>query len=343
LDWTRLDLKDVEGYVPGEQPQMARLVKLNTNENPYPPSPLVKETFDKFSVESLRLYPDPMMTELRKTASDVYGVAADWIIGGNGSDEILSMLLRCAVSPKEKVWTVYPTYSLYPILVRIAGGEPASMDLKDDGALPAGLADVPGRLLLLANPNPPLGTVYSLQEIEQLCLAQNKIIAVDEAYADFAGVSAISLLEKYENLVVIRTFSKSYSLAGVRLGLAFCRGEIRDAMLKVKDSYNVNRLTQALGIAALKDQACLRQNVAKIVKTRKRLTESLEELGFTVFPSGGNFVFAKPPGRNAREVFEKLRSQGVLVRYFPVRRLDDGLRITVGTEPEIERLLEILQ
>lgn len=322
---------------------MRRLVKLNTNENPYPPSPLVERAFREMSVESFRLYPDPMMRELRQAASEVYGVSADWIIGGNGSDEILSMILRCSVSPQDTVWMVYPTYSLYPILVQIAGGKPESLDLKDDGALPEELFGVHGRMLLLSNPNPPWGTVYLQEEIERLCRSQDKIIVVDEAYADFAGVSAIPLLSKYENLVVSRTFSKSYSLAGVRLGLAFCRGEIRDAMLKVKDSYNVNRLTQSLGTAALRDQPYLHGNVAKIIRTRERLASSLREIGFEVYPSGGNFVFAKPPAGKAREVFERLRAEGVLLRYFPVRRLQDGFRITVGTESEIDTLLDALK
>ena len=341
--WTRKDLETVNGYTPGEQPKNRELIKLNTNENPYGPSPRVGETLSALSADSLRLYPDPVATQLRQKASEVYDVPPEWIIAGNGSDEVLAMLLRCAVSPGEKVLMVYPTYSLYPILAQIAGGAPESIDLREDQSLPESLAECRARVLFLANPNSPIGTVFPQEAIEGLCEKGDKIVAVDEAYADFAGVTSLPLLRKYENIVVFRTLSKSYSLAGVRLGLAFCRGEIREAMFKVKDSYNVNRITQELAIAALRDPEHMEQNVSKIVATRKRLRDALESLGFEVPQSGANFLFAKPPQGNARRIQNALREKGILVRFFNAHALDNGLRITIGTDDEIDRLIQTLK
>jgi histidinol-phosphate aminotransferase len=329
----RKNVAALAGYVPGEQPTQNGFVKLNTNENPYPPSPRVFRAVKKAVNSSLRLYPEPLSDTLRSLAAKVYGLAPENILAGNGSDEILSILMRSFVGPKDRVVFPVPTYSLYDTLVAIQDGEPVGLDYAPDFSLPDALFSQGAAVTFLCNPNSPSGTLTPLPEI-------------DEAYVDFAeseGASMLPLVRRFPNLVVLRTFSKSFSLAGMRIGLAFASEELISGMMKVKDSYNLNRLSMVAATAALEDLPWMSRNVRRIQKSRKKLTTGLSKLGYTVHPSHANFVLAQKPGENLRRVYESLKRKKVLVRYFDLSRLQDCLRITVGRPDEIETLLRELE
>ena len=333
------------GYVPGEQPRGDSVIKLNTNENPYPPSPRVLAALRKATNGSLRLYPQPLSDTLRSVAAEVYGVRPENIIAGNGSDEILSMLLRSFVGPGDRVAFPVPTYSLYDTLIEIHAGVRAAVEYPSDFSLPASLAAQNAVLTFLCNPNAPSGTLVGLQEIEQLARRVAGILVIDEAYVDFAGsegASSLPLIHRLPNLVVLRTFSKSFSLAGMRIGLGFAPEEIILGMMKVKDSYNVNRLSMVAATAALQDIPWMTRNVRRIQSSRKKLTSGLERLGYHVYPSHANFVLARKQEQNMSAVYEQLKVRNILVRYFDTPGLQDCLRITVGTPKEVRALLNEL-
>jgi histidinol-phosphate aminotransferase len=336
----------MEGYVPGEQPQDRRYIKLNTNENPYPPSPHVLEALRNAVTDDLRLYPDPNAQALRVKAAEVYGVEPDNILAGNGSDDLLSMLFRACVdagAPADVAYPV-PTYSLYDTLAKIQGAEPKTIPFGPDFALPSeALLAVGARLNLICNPNSPSGTLTSVSTIAEFARRAKGIVVVDEAYADFARESALSLLTSCPNVVVLRTFSKSFSLAGMRVGLAFGSREIIDELGKVKDSYNLDRLSIVAARAALEDLPWMQANIAKVKATREVLVRELGQMGFRVPPSEANFVFAVHPKLGAAELYGALRERGILVRHFATPALRDGLRITVGTNEENGALLSALR
>jgi histidinol-phosphate aminotransferase len=330
--------------VPGEQPAPgARLVKLNTNENPYPPSPRVLEAMRHGVVETVRLYPDPDATALRRRASAVYGVPVEGILVGNGSDELLSLLVRAVVDPGGAVAYPVPTYSLYRTLVDLHEARAVEVPFDGDWGVPPALADVGAPLTFLCNPNSPSGTFIPIADVAGLARQVGGVLVVDEAYVDFASDHALRLLPEHPNVVVLRTFSKSFSLAGLRVGLAFGHPDVIEGLRTVKDSYNVNRLTQLGAEAALADLAAMEDNVRRIRATRTGLVAALTEIGFTIPPSEANFVLAQRPGRSMAPVARALATRGVLVRHFPVLGLDDALRITVGTDDEIAALLTALR
>jgi histidinol-phosphate aminotransferase len=332
----------MHAYVPGEQPHDPSVVKLNTNENPYPPSPAVLAAVAAAASADLRLYPDPAATALRDAAARVYGVTPEQVLVGNGSDDLLTMLMRAAVGADDVVVYPEPTYSLYDTLVTIQEGRALTIPFAPDFSLPPALGAAEGRLLMLCNPNSPSGTFTRVAALEELIRGRDGLVVVDEAYVDFAPASALPLLARYDNLVVLRTLSKSFSLAGMRIGLAFGHPAVLAEVAKVKDSYNVSRLAIAAGVAALTDYAWMERNVARIVATRARLSAALADRGFDVLPSAANFVFARRPGEDQAPVQARLRAAGVLVRHFATPRLADGLRISVGTEEEIDRLVAAL-
>jgi histidinol-phosphate aminotransferase len=341
----RHNIVAMTGYVPGEQPGDDGVIKLNTNENPYGPSPKVYATLKRALNSSLRLYPEPQSDTLRTAAARLYGVKPGNIIVGNGSDEILSMLLRCFVGPGDRVAYPVPTYSLYDTLVEIQDGSKATVNYAADFALPAELAEQNAALTFVCNPNAPSGTLLSLAAIEKLARSVTGLLAVDEAYIDFAateGASAIPLIDQLPNLIVLRTFSKSFSLAGMRVGLAFAEERIIAGMMKVKDSYNVNRLSLLAATAALEDLPWMRRNTQRIQRSRKKLSGGLERLGYHVYPSQANFVLARKDGESLRNIYEELKQRGILVRYFDFPDLRDCLRITVGTPSEVKILLKEL-
>ena len=330
------------GYIPGEQPGDDQLAKLNTNENPYPPSPRVLAALRNATNQSLRLYPEPLSDCLRNIAAEVYGVGPQNILAGNGSDEILSMVLRCFVGRGDRVAFPVPTYSLYETLVKIQDGNQVGVPYPADFAIPPELHSANAAVTFLCNPNSPSGTLVALTAIEKLARAVAGVIVVDEAYIDFAEdprSSAISLIKNIPNLIVLRTFSKSFSLAGLRIGLAFAPAELIGGMMKVKDSYNLNRLSLIAATAALQDLPWMQGNVRLIQQTRRQLVDGLSKRGFYVYPSDANFVMAQKKGQEQKALYQALRERKIFVRYFDTPELRDSLRITVGTPEEVERLL----
>ena len=344
----RKSVEAMSAYVPGEQPAPgAKVTKLNTNENPYPPSPRVGEAVAAELAEGgtrLRLYSDPASLEFRKAASETYDFPVDRILAGNGSDELLALIVRAVVDPGDVVAYPYPTYVLYETLAEAQAARVREVPFPRDFSLPRELFGVDAKLVFVASPNSPSGTTYPAPAIRELAESVPRaLVVVDEAYADFADENALELARDVPNVVVLRTLSKSYSLAGMRLGLLFGDAGVVSGIAKVKDSYNLDRLAIAAGAAALRDGAWMRENVEKIRSTREWLVKALRDLGFEVLPSSANFVFARAGSKErAKGTYQSLRNRGILVRYFERPSLDDALRITVGTEEEVAALIAAL-
>lgn len=328
MELVRRKIRAMEGYVPGWQPPGPGWVKLNTNENPYPPSPRVLEVLRAQLGDSLRLYPDPLATELRRAVSEVYGVEVDWVIAGNGSDELLALIMRTFVEPGDQILIPYPTYSLYETLADIQDARLKKVPFPDDYSLPD--LTGPAKLVFICNPNSPSGTFVAPEVIERLASRTRALVVVDEAYVLFAEANCLPLLGRCPNVVILRTLSKSHSLAGMRIGFAVARPEIVRELNKVKDSYNLDRLAIAAGAAAIRDVEYTRTVVEKVKSERGRLAEELRSLGFFVYPSQSNFLLVRALEPPARHVFEELSKRKILVRYFDRPRTDDCLRVTVG-------------
>ena len=329
-------------YVPGEQPKEKGFIKLNTNENPYPPAPAVIEVLKNTDFASLRLYPDPVCTKLRSILERIHNVRSDRIFIGNGSDEVLRLLFQAYLEPGDTLGITDPTYSLYPVLANIFGAKTETISLDENGDLPD-IGDLSRfRVFAVANPNPPLGTFYAEEKLEAVISRnQNTLFIIDEAYVDFADTDSVSLMKKHSNVVISRTFSKSFSLAGVRLGYALASQEIIYNLFKIKDSYNINTLTQLVGCAALEAREYYRETANKIKLDRDFLAGELRKMNFKVYDSKGNFVFAER--NDAATLFRELKKKKILVRYFDVPRLKNGLRITIGTTEELETLLQAIR
>ena len=343
MRYFREHIARMQGYVPGEQPKKEEgYIKLNTNENPYPPSPKVIQALHTACTGDLRLYPDPMADQVRDKAAAVFGVRREQVLVGNGSDELLSMAIRSFAGEREQVVYPHPTYTLYETLIRIQNARPVTVDFPDDYSLPGGMAVEGARVTLLSNPNSPSGTMIPVEKVAYLAGKVDGVLIADEAYVDFADEHSLPLIDTYDNLIVLRSFSKSFSLAGMRMGISFADESLIEGMAKVKDSYNVNRLSIVAAEAALDDMAYMRAHAERIKATRTRLIEALRDLGFYVYPSQANFVLAKIKKPRASELYQELRRRKILVRYFPQRRLEDCLRITVGTKEEIDQLLSEL-
>ena len=345
MKYAREILRNVEGYVPGEQPKIANIIKLNTNENPYPPSPSVMSALCGLSPGTFRKYPDPISLAFREKCASRYGFPGpEWVIAGNGMDEVLAMAIRTFVDPGDLLLTTYPTYTLYETLAQLHGANIQMVELDENFQLPDSFFDITARLCILARPNAPSGVCVPREVVERLCREFEGIVVIDEAYVDFSDDNCMDFPDRFENTIVMRTFSKSFSLAGMRLGLGFAQPEIIFEFLKTKDSYNLNAVAQAIGCAAIDDYAHMEKNVAKVRATRARLTEALVEMGFRVPPSQANFVLAQWDGfPSAREIFSALREHSIIVRYFDAPRLDNALRITVGTDGEIDALLAAIR
>lgn len=337
-------IEKMEPYVPGEQPRPGqRVIKLNTNENPYPPSPRVAQALRR-AAATLHLYPQPRADAFIEAASKLYRLPTRMILAGNGSDELLAMLFRAALDAGDKVAYAKATYSLYDTLAEIQGARVAAISYPRDFALPAAaLARAKARLTIVCNPNSPSGTLTPRATLEELArrLAP-RLLVIDEAYVDFADENALGLVRSHSNVIVLRSLSKSFSLAGMRLGLGFAQPEIIDELLKVKDSYNLSRAAVAVGEAALSDLRSMRRNVARIRAARARAEQELRAFGFEVPPSSSNFVLARMPGRDLSGLAAKLRRRGILVRYFPVPSLRDALRISIGAPREMRALFDAL-
>jgi len=344
VKYGRAILADVEGYVPGEQPS-GPVIKLNTNENPYPPSPRVLDALWSLAAENVRKYPDPVSLRLRQACAQRYGYeSADWVLAGNGMDELLSLVIRTFVDPGETILSPYPTYTLYETLAALHGAKYTTVDLDDAFQLPKAFFKTPAKLCFLPRPNAPTGVCVPREMVERLCESFNGLVVIDEAYVDFANDNCMDFPQRFENAIVMRTFSKSFSLAGMRLGIAVARPELIREFMKVKDSYNLNLATQAAGLAAIEDYDYMLSSASRVKATRDRLTASLRDYGFDVPKSESNFVLARWDRQpSAKALFEALKAQSIYVRYFNARGLENALRITVGTDSEVDALLDALR
>jgi histidinol-phosphate aminotransferase len=333
----------MSGYTPGEQPKrIGGWIKLNTNENPYPPSPAVTKALKSFDIEKLRLYPDPDCRKIREFLAELHGVGIENVIAGNGSDDILTMAVRSFVAEGGVAAAPDPSYSLYPVLSKIQGAECLGIPLLDNFSLPANFVEQSSEatLALIPRPNAPTGTAFAKQTLHHICCEFRGVVLIDEAYADFANDDCVEFASEYRNVIVSRTLSKSYSLAGARFGYAIASKEIIEGMMKVKDSYNVNAMTQCVALAALKDQTYFKETVEKIKTTKKMLAIKLEAMGFNVADSSANFLFVRPPDGDGQGLYNSLKKRGVLTRWFDGdNRLSSRIRITIGTDEEIKILL----
>ncbi len=346
-------------YVPGEQPKIRSLIKLNTNENPYPPSPKVLKATRDAVDERLRLYPNPAASALREKLAKLHQCAPENIIVGNGSDELLALAVRAFVEPAEQtkpalsastVQYFTPSYSLYPVLAETHGAQTKAVQLGPDFALPSVKElkqsrpwDFQAALTFVTTPNAPSGRGYSTVELDALCGAHRGVMVLDEAYVDFAKENAAVLALRHAHVIVARTFSKAYSLCFQRVGYFIANPELVSALDKMRDSYNVNGLGQIAAMATLDDLPYYRRNFQRVVGTRERLSDELRALGFQVFPSSTNFIFARPPGFSAAQWLEKLRLNRILVRWFSYPETREYLRITVGTNRETDMLLKVVR
>jgi histidinol-phosphate aminotransferase len=336
-------IRNMQGYVPGKQPGGGGYIKLNTNENPYPPSPRVLEALRDALSGDLRLYSDPLASPLRETAARIYGCEVEEVIAGNGSDDILTMIFRTFLDAGDAIVTTAPSYTLYNALSAMQDAACKEIPLGPDYALPQDLEAHGAKVIFVVNPHAPTGVLFDRGALRALLERSQSIVVVDEAYADFAGASAIDLLPEFPHLIVVRSLSKSYALAGMRLGLGFAHRDLIAHMLKVKDSYNLDRLAIVAGCAALEDQDWLRDTTARIVRTRTHLLQALADMGLHVPPSQANFVFPRLPDGRALEVYEALEKRRILVRYFRGPLVADSLRVSVGTDAEVEAFLRALR
>ncbi|MFW5923213.1 MAG: histidinol-phosphate transaminase [Planctomycetota bacterium] len=342
--YIRDDIARMKGYTPGFQPDEPGFVKLNTNENPYPPSPDAIEAMREACSEDIRKYPDPLGQPFREAAAELFGLRPENILCGCGSDDILTIAVRTFCDRGDTIAFPYPTYSLYDVLAQIQGCRPVTTDFPEDYSVPEDLPRIGAELTFLANPNAPSGTLISPDRVLKLADSVDGVLLIDEAYVDFARTDCLRLVQSCKNVVVSRTLSKSYGLAGLRFGFAMADEKLIAGMLKAKDSYNVSAPGVAGATAAIQDRAHLRSTVERITNTRERLHNILTDLGFHCWPSQTNFVLARAPeDHEARDIFQKLFEQKILVRYFDLPRLDDCLRITVGTGEEIDRLGQALK
>ncbi len=334
-------------YVPGEQPKDKNLIKLNTNENPYPPSPAVESLLKSFPVDSLKRYPDPDSTALKEALAENHHLKVDQIFLGNGSDEVLALTFKAFFKQKEPILFPEITYSFYPVYCSLYGIEYQTIPLDEDFLIDVGEYSAPNGGVIIANPNAPTSVAMSLDQITVL-LENNpdSVVVIDEAYVDFGAESATSLIDEFENLLVVQTFSKSRSLAGLRIGYAMGQKHLIEGLERVKNSFNSYPLDQiaiAAGVASVGDHAYFDECRGKIIESRNWLTSSLLDLNFEVLPSSTNFVFAAPQTTDAESLYLRLREAGILVRYFNKPVIGDYLRMTVGTQSECEALIVTLK
>ena len=339
-------IRDMVPYTPGEQPKGRTFIKLNTNENPYPPSPRVLEAIRRTAGEGLRLYPDPVASALRETLAAYHGVAPEQVFVGNGSDEVLAFCFQAFFGPEKPICFPDISYSFYPVYAALFDVPFREVSLREDFTLP--VEDFLGGNggVVLPNPNAPTGIALPLEEIERLAAGNpSTVVVIDEAYVDFGAESALALLSRYPNLLVVRTMSKSRSLAGMRVGYALGSPDLIAALNCVKNSFNsytLDRLALAAAQASVEDEGYFEETRQKIMATRMRTAEALEKIGFRVCPSQANFLFVSHPKRSGKELLDGLRARDILVRWWGKARIADYLRITIGTDEEMDRLVEAL-
>lgn len=341
--WSEIT-KNVEPYVCGEQPKDKKYVKLNTNECPYGPSPKVLNAIRNAANEDLRLYPDPNCDELSETIAKYYNLNKNQVFIGNGSDEVLALAFLTFFNQNETI--IFPdiSYSFYPVYANLYNIDYKLAKLKDDFSIPVDEFLTENGGIVIPNPNAPTGKQLELDSIKSILDNNpNKVVIIDEAYIDFGGTSAVGLIREYPNLLVVQTLSKSRSLAGIRVGFALGQEELIDGLNRIKNSFNsytIDRVAAVAAVEAMKDEEYFKECTSRIIKTREKVTEELSEIGFNVIPSKANFIFAGHPKYPAGELFVKLREKGVLVRYFNKDRINNYLRISIGSEKEMELFIE---
>jgi histidinol-phosphate aminotransferase len=345
MSYLRPEILAMQGYVPGEQPREGSIVKLNTNENPYPSSPAVQRAIGRAIQMGLQKYPDPLATAFRNRAAELLGVEPNWILCGNGSDDILTIVTRAFVGQGDCLRLPYPSYILYKTLAQLQGAEAEEVFFQKDWTLADDFAKPRPRLKLafLPNPNSPSGTVISPQRVRELAEALPCPLLVDEAYVDFADAHCAALVKETDKIMITRSLSKSYALAGLRFGYIVAQPHIIEQLEKVKDSYNCDSLSIAGATAAIDDQAWLAANRTKVLATRAKLTAGMRSLGFSTVESQANFVWNPHPSVPVKPLYEKLKAAGVLVRYMNYAGWGDGLRISVGSDEQIDGCLKLLR
>ncbi len=356
MAYERENIHSLSPYVPGEQPVDMKVVKLNTNENPYPPAPGVLKAIASVGADALRRYPSPTADGFRLAAADLHDLDPDQVIATNGGDELLRLALTVFCDPTGNsgaggIGETWPTYSLYDVLARIHDTPIIRVPLEEDWSIPQGFAgrlnDAGCRLALVVSPHAPSGRYESCERLRQIAAEFNGVLLVDEAYVDFARLDALELIRgdgTMDNVLLLRTLSKGYSLAGLRFGYGLGHRNLIEALDKARDSYNTDALSQAAAVAALSAQDQARASCGRVVDERRRVGDELARLSWWVWPSDSNFILAKPPesGPNARDIYESLKREGVFVRYFDQDRLRDKLRITIGTPEQNDALLRAL-
>ena len=344
MSYFRDNIDSMSAYVPGKQPAAGEtIIKLNTNENPYPPSPKALAALREFNGERLCMYPHPMAGQFRSVVAGVLGISQDWILPGNGSDELIVMIARACAAPDRPIVYPYPTFEFYLTQAEIENAGPIQVPFDDEYNLPVDeLVAAGGAVTYVANPGSPSGTAIDNDTLSELAERLTGLLVIDEAYVDFAESDSLELAKKYDNVILLRTLSKGYSLAGLRLGYAVANPQLIDGLAKVKDIYNVDCIADCVGAAAFADQAYKIANARKVKASRAKLTTDLEALGWSVLPSQANFVLARPPEGNAQSVHQSLKNRRILVRYFNSPKLDDKLRITIGTDEQNAALIGAL-
>ena len=339
-------VKEIEPYVPGEQPKDKKYIKLNTNENPYPPSKNVLDAIGN-SLNHLNLYPEPTTEDLREELGEYYSLKKDQIFVGNGSDEVLAFAFMAFFNPGDKI--LYPdiTYSFYPVYAGLFKLKSELIEVDGEFSLKPKMFSRNNDGIILPNPNAPTGKIMTIEEIEEI-LKNNidSVVIVDEAYIDFGGESAVKLVDKYPNLLVTQTLSKSRSLAGLRVGFGFGSEELIDGLNRIKNSinsYTVDTLAMNGALESIKDVDYFKETTEKIINTRVRVTNELKKLGFKVIESAANFVFASHENVKAEKLFKELKEIGILVRYFNSERVDNYLRISIGTDEEMDEFLKQIE
>ncbi len=341
MGYFRENIEKLEGYTPGFQPKGEDILKLNTNENPYSPSPLAMKAIGNIKAENLRKYPQPQGDDFCKAAAEFHCVKPENIICTNGGDDLLTIAFRSFCDENRKAAFPVPTYSLYSVLADIQNCPKEEIPYDKEFNLPAKLANSGAALTIVCNPNAPSGTFVPVEEVASLADELEGVLLIDEAYVDFAEDNCLRLIEEFNNLIILRSMSKGYSLAGLRFGYGIASKNLIQGMMKVKDSYNVDALATVAATAAIKDQEYFKGNVEKIKAERDKLADALKEKGFKVGKSFTNFLLARKD--NAKEIYRKLADKNIFVRYFDHEGLRDKIRITVGTEEQNKRLIETLE
>jgi histidinol-phosphate aminotransferase len=343
MGYFRKNIEKVKGYEPGFQPKEADVIKLNTNENPYPPSPEVLKVLAEINPERLRKYPDPLGNEFRQAAAEVNSIRFEGIMCCNGGDDLLTMAFRAFCDRNRPVAYPVPTYSLYPVLAKLQNCRAIEIPFDGEFNLPAKLAGTKAALTIVCNPNAPSGSFVSIDELASLADELSGVLLIDEAYVDFAEANCTQLIKKFDNVIILRSLSKGYGLAGLRFGYAIAQSTLIKGLMKLKDSYNVDAVALAVATAAIKDQKYFTEITEKVKKARGLLIEQLRDLGFEVPQSHANFVLARCKKHKADVIFDRLKERRIYVRYFNAPGLEDKLRITIGTDEQNNILVSALK